>query len=262
MAHNHFPDAEKMISKLEKSISTTSHSDPEYIAFQKRIAEEDRELARRALKSDEDKRMRKIFSESLINPLLEKATFENYTPDSSNELSKRAKYIVEKYATNFELKNPQNLLLSGNYGTGKSHLSVAAMKRIALKNFPDIKGYNHQATMMFISTPKLMTKIRESFNSGSDFTEAQLLDEIGKVDLLVMDDIGREIKASGNDFTTQKIFEIVESRQGKHTIYTSNFTEQELMTMYGEAIFSRMIQSTTKISFDWENYRLKGIVQK
>lgn len=234
-----------------------SLSDEEKERIKKQIEEEDRQIAKRAVEGHERNRMRKVFSDSLINPLLEKATFDTYIP--KNEGAERAKQLCQRYAQNFDINNPVNLLLVGNYGTGKSHLAVSAMKKMSIKNVTMPNGEIRNMSMLFIFIPKLMTIIKDTYNSTSDNTEARILNEIAKVDLLVMDDLGAEIKANNNDFAISKISEVVDSRQGKHTIYTTNYSENDLLNMYGERVFSRIMQDTHKISFEWENYRLRNM---
>ncbi|WP_249928329.1 ATP-binding protein [Niallia circulans] len=75
----------------------------------------------------------------------------------------------------------QNLLFTGNYGTGKSHLSVSITKKLIEQ------GYE----CLFLSLPKLLTKIKQTYNKEG-ITEAELLQVIQRVDLLVFDDIGAE----------------------------------------------------------------------
>ncbi|WP_218276450.1 hypothetical protein, partial [Pseudomonas sp. FW305-BF6] len=55
----------------------------------------------------------------------------------------------------------------------------------------------------------------------------------------------------------KKLFEVIDSRAGKATIYTSNFTPNQLAKMYGERDYSRMIEDTTLIGMHGQNYRLK-----
>ena len=70
----------------------------------------------------------------------------------------------------FKSANPENLLLAGSYGTGKSHLSYAAVRALL------DKGYSG----LFLSVPKLLTKIKDTYNSHSEFSEAELLEAVEK----------------------------------------------------------------------------------
>lgn len=185
---------------------------------------------------------------SLINPNLQKVSFEDYEP--TNDSTKKAKEICVSYAVGFSINHPKNILMVGSYGLGKSHLAVSIAKHLMLKQF----------TCIFISVPKLLTKIRSTYNKKSEHTEDQLLKQLEQVDLLVLDDIGSEqskSKDDGESWAVSKLFEIIDSRVGKHTIYTTNLSGKELQDRIGPRSFSRMMQDTTIIKMDGNDYRLK-----
>lgn len=208
------------------------------------------EWAKQAIEQRKRNILRRFDNESLINPKLKEASFDNYQP--TNEELDKAKQIAKRYAENFSKDNPVNLLLIGNYGTGKSHLSVSMIKEIMDKDF----------TCIFISTPKLLTKLRSTYNKGSEYTEEQIIESLTKVDCLVLDDIGSEQSGQKQDennqtWATSKLFEIIDSRIGKHTIFTSNFTPEELQQRLGGRNFSRMMENTHVIKMYGDDYRLR-----
>ncbi|EAA0329172.1 ATP-binding protein [Listeria monocytogenes] len=260
---NQLKSATNIISELQERINRHTFTNEEEQKVKMQIAKEDAELAKRALNADRNHQLNKIFSNSMINKKLENASFENYHAD--NEDNTRALAICQRYAETFSLKQPRSLLITGSYGVGKSHLAASIMRAISeidivLKKDDDrdVILKSRKPTMIFINTTKLLTKIRSSFSKTSEFTEADLLNEIESVDLLVLDDFGSEIKDSNNDFAVQKIFEIVEGRVGKHTIYTTNFNVDELFNFYGERNFSRVMEDANLIQMTGENYRLRG----
>jgi DNA replication protein DnaC len=189
--------------------------------------------------------------DSLINLNLKKASFDSY--HSNNEQLTKAKVICERYANNFALKNPCNLLLIGNYGTGKSHLAVSIAKEVMNKKY---------MPALFISTPKLLTKLRSTYNRSSYESEEGLINKLSRVSLLVLDDLGSEQSKASNDsneqtWATSKIFEIIDNRIGKHTIFTTNYDISELQQRLGGRIFSRMMENTHPVKMYGEDYRLK-----
>lgn len=239
----YLPDGEKIINFVESDGMC-------FECYNKKEAYEEHLRQQEEWKKAKIERMKKMFNEdSLMNPKLQAATFENYIPTSA-ELAK-SKEIMKRYADNFSKENPVSLLLIGNYGTGKSHLSVAATKQLAERGM----------SCLFISTPKLMTKIRSTYNKGSEYTEDQIITQLSQVDCLVLDDIGAEStkQGDGNQHTwaTSKIFEIIDNRIGKHTIFTSNYEPKELQERLGGRNFSRMMESVHVIKMYGEDYRLK-----
>jgi DNA replication protein DnaC len=207
---------------------------------------EDIRLAKEALEERSalrSKRMKEIFdSHSLISPELEKASFDLYKP--SGESAAIAKRIAERYVKVFSNKEPRNLLFTGSYGVGKSHLAKAITDGVIAKDYSAI----------FISVPKLLTKFRTSYNRDSEFSESDLIDALNRTDLLVLDDLGAE---KSSEWAFEKLFEIIDSRQGMNTIYTTNYSPKDLIKKLGERNFSRVVnRSTTLIEIDGENYRL------
>lgn len=180
---------------------------------------------------------------SLINPDLRKATFDSFIQDEFTDAFNKAKNFVEE----FDINTPCNLLFQGSFGTGKSHLSVAITKILLDKGFSTV----------FISTPKLLTNIRGTYNKFSNQSEKQIISAIVSADLVVFDDIGAEGIESG--WAVQKLFEVIDQRLGKHNIYTTNLSSREFEASKDlQRIFSRMIMNTTPIIMNGTDYRKKN----
>lgn len=176
---------------------------------------------------------------SLINNSLANATLKNYHP-TSNELE-TAKQNITNYIQEFDGK--KSLLLHGNYGTGKSHLSVSITKKLMEQG----------KECLFLSLPKLLTKIRDTYNNQG-VTEDDLLKVIKRVDLLVLDDLGAE---HNTEWAVSKLFEIIDDREGKSTVYTTNLGSKELKQRFGERNFSRLMENTEIIIMNGSDYRRK-----
>lgn len=185
-----------------------------------------------------------IFKKSIINEELAHCSFDNY--QATNDDLARAKSLCERYANNFTLENKQSLLLQGSFGTGKSHLSMSIVNTVR------DKGYS----VLYMNVPQLISTIKGTYNKNTNLTEQELNHIISQVDLMVFDDFGINM----NEFATGKMFELIESRVGKHNIYTTNLNAQELSkNKDAQRIFSRMMSNTTLIKMDGEDYRMRGI---
>ncbi|MFT8930048.1 MAG: ATP-binding protein [Sporolactobacillus sp.] len=213
---------------------------------------EDIELAQQALKARqrvlEDKAKAFFDTNSLINRSLQQATFENYQPTTPK--LKKAKGKLMRFADTFQTDESSNLLLKGSYGTGKSHLSVAVVKVLL----------EHGYSCLFLSVPKLLTKIKATYSRDSKWHEEDVMDFIQRVDLLVLDDVGTEYTNLRNDqdnWTQSKLFEIMDSRAGRHTIYTTNLNAAELENKINARNFSRLMDNTEIVIMDGPDYRKK-----
>ncbi|MFQ3801018.1 ATP-binding protein [Staphylococcus equorum] len=141
-----------------------------------------------------------------------------------------------RYANNFDLNNKQSLLLHGSFGTGKSHLSMSIAKSV--KN----KGYS----VLYMNVPQLITTYKSTFNN-SMMSERELDNIIADVDLLVLDDYGTSLTSYG----IGKMFEVMESRTGKHNVITTNNNSKELtINKDYSKLFSRMIKNGTYCKYE------------
>lgn len=177
---------------------------------------------------------------SLLNDSLQAATLENYEP--TNEKLAKVKGKIEDYINGFDGK--KSLMLFGGYGTGKSHLSVSITKKLMDKG----------KRCLFLSLPKLLTKIKDTYNNDG-VTEDELLEMIKKVDLLVLDDLGAE---HPTPWTVAKMFEVIDDRAGKSTVYTTNLSSKELRERFNERNFSRIMENTESIGLQGEDFRRKN----
>lgn len=216
---------------------------------------EDIRLVEQALKQGKENKAKKIYrlfeGNSMLSKSLARATFKTYHPPTV-ELG-HAKSRLMAYAKEFDPEKSSNLLLVGPYGTGKSHLAVSVTKELM------DSGYK----CLFLSVPKLLTKIRQTYNGNSKFSEADILELIESVDLFVLDDLGTEYANKRNhdendNWTHTKLFEVLDNRAGKPTIFTTNLKSNELVEKLNERNLSRIMDGTEVIKMEGPDYRRKG----
>ncbi|KQL21985.1 hypothetical protein AN957_19110 [Cytobacillus solani] len=224
----------------------------EYCFYCDLIAPEDKKIADEVnewIENREVNELQEYFKgKSLMNRDLEEATLSGYDPQ--NDSQRLALEQAYQYIGTFNKR--QGMLLQGRPGLGKSHLAAAIVKEII----------NQKHTGIFISLPRLMTELKATYGKNSSLKETDLLVALQKVDLLVMDDLGveRDGKDEASSWAKQKIYEIVDSRIGQATIYTTNYTAKELLSMYGERDFSRMVQDCSILKLEGKNYRLRNFM--
>ena len=103
------------------------------------------------------------------------------------------------------------LLLTGNYGCGKTHLAAAIANQAVRMGTPTI----------FLTVPDLLDWLRFSFSAGNDLTYEERFNEIRNAPLLVMDDFGTQ---SSTAWAEEKLFQIINTRYINRmpTVVTSN----------------------------------------
>lgn len=105
----------------------------------------------------------------------------------------------------------QNIILSGPNGTGKTHLALAALNHAEIVDLSTI----------FVSERRLFSRIKASFDPESDDSEMGIIDDLCRVDVLCIDDLGME---KPSDWVAAELWDVIDGRHNarKPTIITTN----------------------------------------
>lgn len=196
-------------------------------------------------------RIDRIFNQySLVNKSLLSASFETFRAYRAD--LKKAFEQVKRYADSFRTEKSSNLFFqSSGFGTGKSHLSMAVVRAVKQK------GY----TAIFISTPKLLTKIRSTYKRDAETTEDELINNLISADLVVFDDLGAE---NAGGWGREKLFELIDQRSGKSSIFTTNLDSADFKADKDMGrLFSRMMENSRVISLSQvPDYRMRNLAKR
>lgn len=181
--------------------------------------------------------------------LSEFESFElSYYPDelqgniNQREQMKKVYQYCLRYAENFQKESP-SLLLYGNTGLGKTHLSLAIAKKVLGKGYSAIYG----------SAQDLFRQVeREHF--GRDQAEKDTIGGLLGCDLLVLDDLGAEFESS---YYISCLYHIINSRYSlkKPTIVSTNLTPKQLQERYPDRIVSRLLAGSQHLQFVGKDIR-------
>ena len=131
------------------------------------------------------------------------------------------------------------LLLSGGCGRGKSEIALA------IGNSADIAG----RSVIAIKAVDLQDRIKR--NLWNEKERLNLIRKLKAVDLLIIDDLGRE---KPSEWVQSVLYGIIDYRYGKKDlIFTSNLSRKELSAKLGNELTSRIIASKEVVmeGTDW-----------
>lgn len=157
-------------------------------------------------------------------------TFENFEPSDNSRAYEVCKRYVDLKAYDGE-KN--GLILCGSYGTGKTHLAAAISNQLI----------NQGVSVLFDTYGGHLEKLKAEFNAGGS---PKYLSLMRNVDMLVLDDVGKERQT---EWSQSILFDVVNHRYEdmKPIIITSNFNSKQLEEYFGEACYSRLIETCNAV---------------
>lgn len=224
--------------------------------------EYDRQKAEQAAQEAEERRrkvlqdkIRKLLGESGIKQRFQQRTFENFRTDTAGR--RKSYEAAKEYADHFEYHRCKGdgLYIEGTNGTGKTHLAAAIALQLINGGIPVICK----------TSSDLLSDIKKTFDNGG-VSESKVLDVYKKVDLLIIDDLGKE---QCSDWSMSTLYSIFNDRYEdmKPTIITTNYNKTALtaaLTPKGYdnskiiAIISRLRETSTVITMAWADARTGG----
>ena len=145
------------------------------------------------------------------------------------------------------IRTGQNLILAGNPGTGKTHLSLGL----------GIKACSEGFSVLFTSVPRLLTQIREC---RSEKILSRLEQRFEKYDLVICDEFGY---ISYDKEGAELLFNHLSLRAGrKSTIITTNLSFDRWPEIFGDptltaAMVDRLTHKAFLINMNGKSYRVK-----
>ena len=185
-------------------------------------------------------RTEKIFGRSGIQRLHRSCSFANY--EVTSEPQRKAYTMAKSYAQNFGA-GFASFVFSGGPGTGKNHLAAA------IGNHLLAAGHS----VLVVTIPDLMLRVRECYDGGQ--SEASLLDDLCKVELLVLDEVGIQRGSSGEKVILNQVIDRRLSSMKPVGVLT-NLNHAGLQDALGLRIIDRLtMDNGIWVNFDWASYR-------
>jgi DNA replication protein DnaC len=168
------------------------------------------------------------------NSALSKKRFESFKADKQPEAYETARVYAQ---------SPKGtLVLYGSFGTGKTHLLSAVCNEALAK---------HNVTSLFALAPDLFGAIQWRIQHNEEY--ASLIDQAGRVRLLVIDDID---KAKWTEFREEVYLSIIDKRVNRElpTAISTNRLD-ELASFVGGAVASRLQIGQIAVEMAGADYR-------
>lgn len=198
-----------------------------------------------------------LYAKLTTNKLNEKAklslssfnTFSlNYYRDDDYYAMEKIFNYAKNYAANFTV-NSESILIFGNTGLGKTHISLAIANEVIQKGF----------MVIYDSVINILRDIEKEHFSHEKSTE--ILELVTDADFLILDDLGTEFESK---FYNSAIYNIISSRlvKEKPTIINTNMDFSAISGRYGGKVASRISTMYTCLEFKGDDVRLQMKYQK
>ena len=162
------------------------------------------------------------------------------------------KEYSEKLANSVERKG---LILVGNNGVGKTHLACSIANELIKNGIPIIYG-----TLI-----NLLAELKNTYDVDNNISEMKIIKLYEKVDLLIIDDLGKE---KPSEWGLEKLFTIINSRYENNlpVIITTNYDQNSLInriSINGEietakSIISRLYEMCYLVKIEDRYHRIKN----
>lgn len=229
------------------------HESPCPVCFELQLKKEEEEERqrmaeeyRKAKIAAEQRRMEEKTGAARIPKRFQNKTFADYIAETPQQ--QRALEACTSYAHNFSdnLAAGRCLILSGNVGTGKTHLAAA------------IAGYivrETEYTAVFRSLHSILQAIKSTYGGNARFTESDVLQLFTDPDLLIIDEVGA---TKSSEFELATLFAIINTRYENNlpTVVITNLEVAELKSAIGDRCTDRLREGGGRaIAFNWESKR-------
>lgn len=154
---------------------------------------------------------------------------------------------AESFLASCRTGSAKGLLVAGEWGNGKTRLACALVRHWLLAG----------RSARFVMARELLGGIWGTYRDGSEKTEAVVIDELQKVNLLVIDDLGKEGRVSEGGAAVWH--SVLSRRSGnfRPTIVTTNCAIRDLRERYDYSIVSRLLafDAIAMVGDDWRQRR-------
>ena len=230
-------------------IDLRKNASPDFVYDEERVkrlrAERKRELYGRIneayLRSQAEKSNLKF---SMIPPQYQDAEFIDLEINKDNEVLIKT---MVNYVKNFE-RMRKGVCLMGDYGIGKTRIVATTCKKLI-----ELKGLS----VYFATEQAILEEIKKTFNDGSLETPEDIIRNICKHDVVVIDELG----TTKNEWELSTIKRIVDGviNNNRRMFATTNYSGNELLERWGQTdTYKTPKQVLDRMNEAMDLYQIKG----
>lgn len=173
----------------------------------------------------------------------QRCTFENYVITSTAQ--QQACDQAKQFARDCLSGNTSGFVFQGTSGTGKNHLAASIAQVLMRRNYH----------VLIITVADLMMKIRDTYRTSSTISENELIKQLTKLDLLVLDEVGIQRGSQSEQIILNQIIN-ARSETLKATGIITNLSTDELVQAVGERAWDRIRETNCQwVGFEWQSHR-------
>lgn len=205
------------------------------------VAEQKRKAAQREEAAQAE--VRRQMQAASVPARFSDRTLSNFRAEAPDQI--KALSVASEFASNWSETSAKGrwLVFSGLPGTGKSHLAIAILKAL----MPARVG-------RYMTCMELIQMIRSTWRKDSEQSETEVLESLGRLPLLVIDEVGVQY---GTDSEQNHLFDVLDRRYREMmpTILLTNQNKDGFRTFVGDRVYDRMTECAKWVPFTWQSYR-------
>ena len=181
-----------------------------------------------------------------IPPRFRNKRLDSYEARRGETGQQEVKSSAKSYAQGFNTREHKGLLLRGSTGVGKTHIAVGILMEVL----------DHGMSGLYCNVTDLLSRLRDTYQQGSSDKEGEILEDLDRVDLLVLDDLGAE---KSTEWVLDRLYLVVNRRyeNARPLIVTTNCDDAALRERVGARIVSRLYEMCMLIDqFPEQDHRM------